>query len=65
MKIHFKFFLSHDYSEKYQYFMKKVCNLKKFRAKIALKRRDLRDVIVLILMTSLAKKRETGVKSVM
>ena len=31
MKIHFRFFLSHDNSEKYQYFMKKVCILRKFR----------------------------------
>ena len=37
----------------------------KFRAKIALKRRALRDVIMLLLMTSLAKERETAVKSVM
>ena len=65
MKIHFRFFLSHDNSEKYQYFMKKVCILRKFRAKIALKRRALRDVIMLLLMTSLAKERETAVKSVM
>ena len=53
MKIHFRFFLSHANSEKYQYFMKKVCILRKFRAKIALKRRALRDVIMLLLMTSL------------
>ena len=45
--------------------MKKVCNLRKFRTKIALKLRVLRDVIMLFLMTSLAKKCETGVKSVM
>ena len=64
MKNHFRFFLSHDNSEKYQYFMK-VCILRKFRAKIALKRRTLRDVIMLLLMTSLAKERETAVKSVM
>ena len=36
-----------------------------FRVKIALKRRALRNVIMLLLITSLAKKRETGVKSVM
>ena len=65
MKIHFRFFLSHDNSEKYQYFMKKVCILRKIRAKNALKRRASRDVIILLLMTSLVKKRETGVKSVM
>ena len=65
MKIHFRFFLSHDNSEKYQYFMKKVCILRKFRAKIAQKRRALHDVIMLLLMTSLAKERETAVKSVM
>ena len=65
MKIHFRFFLSHDNSEKYQYFMKKMCISRKFRAKIALKRRALRDVIMLLLMTSLAKERETAVKSVM
>ena len=65
MKIHFRFFLSHDNSPKYQYFMKKVSILRKFRAKITLKRRALRDVIMLLLMTSLAKKRETAVKSVM
>ena len=46
MKIHFRFFLSHDNSEKYQCFMKKVCILRKFHAKIALKRRALRDVII-------------------
>ena len=62
MKIHFRFFLSHDNSKKYQYFMKKVYILRKFRAKIALKRRALRDIIMLLLMTSLAKTRETGVK---
>ena len=45
--------------------MKKVCILIKFRAKIALKRRALRDVIMLLLMTSLEKERETAVKSVM
>ena len=45
--------------------LKKVCILRKFRAKIALKRRALRDVIMLLLMTSLAKERETAVKSVM
>ena len=44
--------------------MKKVCILRKILAKIALKRRALRDVITLLLMTSLAKKRETAVKSV-
>ena len=65
MKIHFRFFLSHDNSEKYQYFMKKVCILSKFRATIALKHRSLRDVIMLLLVTSLAKERETAVKSVM
>ena len=66
MKIYFRFFLSHDNSEKYQYLMKKVRILKKFSAKIALKRRTaLRDVIMLLLMTSLAKERETAVKSVM
>ena len=43
--------------------MKKVCILRKFRAKIALKRRALRDVIMVLLMTSLAKQRETAVKS--
>ena len=61
MKIHFRFFLSHDNSEKYQYFMKKVCILRKFRAKIALKRRALRDVIMLRLMMSLVKERKTAV----
>ena len=30
MKIHFRFFLSHDNTEKYQYFTKKVCILRKF-----------------------------------
>ena len=65
MKILFRFFLSHDNSEKYQYFVKKVCILRKFRAKIALKRRALRDVIMFLLMTSLTKERETAVKSVM
>ena len=62
MKIHFRFFLSHDNTEKYQIFLENVCILRQFRAKIALKRRALRDVIILLLMTSLAKKRETGVK---
>ena len=56
MKIRFRFFLSHDHFEKYQYFMKKVSILRKFRAKIALKRRALCDVIMLLLMTSLAKE---------
>ena len=67
MKIHFRFFLSRDTgnSKKYPYLMKKVCILRKFRAKIALKRRALRDVIMFILMTSLAKERETAVKSIM
>ena len=65
MKIHFRFFLSHDNFEKYQYFMNKACILRNFRAKIALKRRALRDVIMLLLITSLEKTRETGVKSVM
>ena len=65
MKIHFRFFLSHDNSVEYQYFIKKVCILRKFRKKIALKRRALRDVIMLLFMTSLEKERETAVKSVM
>ena len=39
--------------------------MRKFRAKIALKRRALRDVIMFLLVTSLAKERETAVKSVM
>ena len=34
MKIHFRFFLSHDNSEKYQFFMKKVFLIWKFRTKI-------------------------------
>ena len=45
--------------------MKKVYISRKFRAKIARKRRALCDVMMLHLMTSLAKKRKTGVKSVM
>ena len=45
--------------------MKKVCILRKFCTKIALKRRALRDVIMLLLLTSLAKERKTAVKSVM
>ena len=45
--------------------MKKVCIFRNFRAKIALKRCALRDVIMLLLMTSLAKEHETAVKSVM
>ena len=65
MKIHFRFFLSHGNTEKYQYFMKKECILRKFRPKIAQKRRALRDVIMILLMTSLTKERETAVKSVM
>ena len=65
MKIHFRFFLSHDNSETHKYFMNKVFNLIKFRAKIELKSRALRDVIMLLLTTSLAKTRETVVKSVM
>ena len=46
-------------------FMKKVFILRKFHAKIALKRRALRNVKIVFLMTSLTKKRETSVKSVM
>ena len=45
--------------------MNNVCILRKFRAKIAQKCRALRGVLMLLLMTSLAKKRETGVKSTM
>ena len=63
MKIHFRFFLSHEYSEKYQYFTKNVFILRKFHRKIALKRHALRDVIMLFLMTSLAKEHKTAVKS--
>ena len=37
----------------------------KIPRKNRLKRRALRDIIMLLLMTSVAKKRETGVKSVM
>ena len=44
---------------------KKYVFFRKFRAKYALKRRALRDVIMLFLMTSLAKERETAVKRVM
>ena len=44
--------------------MKKVCILRKFCAKLALKCRALRDIIMLLLMTSLAKMHETDVKSV-
>ena len=59
-------FINNDNSEKYRYFMKKVCILRKFRTKIiALKRHALCDVIMLLLMTSLAKERETALKSVM
>ena len=65
MKIHFRFFLSPDNSGKCQYFMKKYVFLRKFRSKIALKRRALRNVIILLIMMSPAKKRETGVKGVM
>ena len=70
MKIHIRFFLSHDNSDKYQYFMKKVCIFDVDLLPIlvdleAMKRRALRNVIMLLLMTSLAKKRETGVKSVL
>ena len=66
MKIHFRSFLSHAYSKKYEYFMTKVCIFeKKFCAKIALKRRALLNIIMLFLMTSLAKERKTAVKSVM
>ena len=43
----------------------KVHILRRFHVKIAMKRRALCDVIMLLLMTSLSKKRETGVKSVM
>ena len=61
----FQILLSHDNSKKYQYFMKKVFRiLRTYRAKVGLKRRALRNVIMLLLM-SLAKERETGVKSVM
>ena len=42
--------------------MKKVFVLRIFRAKIGLKRRASRNVIMLLLMTSLAKERETAVK---
>ena len=47
MKIQFRFLFSHENSEKYQYFIKKknVCIFRRFRAKIALKRRAIRDVI--------------------
>ena len=45
--------------------MSKLCILRKFRAKIALKHRALSDVIMLLFMTSLAKKHEIGVKNVM
>ena len=56
MKIHFRLFLSHYNFKKYQYFLKNVYILSKFRVKITL----------MLLMTSLTKKkRETGVKSVM
>ena len=44
--------------------MKNLCISRKFHAKIALKHRALRDVIMFLLKASLAKKRETGVKSV-
>ena len=49
--------------KKYQYFTNKVLILRQFRVKIALLRRALRDVIMLLLMTSLAKTRKTVVKS--
>ena len=66
MKIHFRFFVSHDNSEKYQYFMKKVCIItRKFRAKIIMKCRASHGVIMLLRLTSLAKKRETGVQKVL
>ena len=44
--------------------MKKVCILRKFRAKMALQRRALRDIIMLLHMMSLAKERETAVKKI-
>ena len=66
MKAHFRFFLSHDNYRypKYQYFMHLVRILRKFRAKIPLKRRGFRIIIMLLLMMSLTKKREIGIKSV-
>ena len=41
-----------------------MCILRKFRKKIALKRPALREGIMLLPMTSLAKTSETGVHSV-
>ena len=61
MKIHFRFFLSHNNSEKCHYFIKKIMYFEKILCKIVLNRRASRDVIMLLLMTSLAKKRITGV----
>ena len=65
MKIHFRFFLPHVNSEKISRFYEKVCIFRKFCTKIALKLRALHNVTMLLLMTSLAKERETAVKSVM
>ena len=44
---------------------RKNCILRKICAKTALKRHALRNVIIILLMMSLAKERETAVKSVM
>ena len=57
--LHFRFFLSHDHSEKYNYFMK---ILRKFHTKIALNHCALHYFRMLLLMTPLVKNRETGVK---
>ena len=62
MKMYFRFFLSHDNSEKnINISWKKYV----FWENSAMKRRALRDVIMLVFMTKLATERETAVKSVM
>ena len=68
MQMHFRFILSYDNSEKYQYFMKKSMYFEKITRENrpeAITRRAIRDVIMLLLVTLLAKERETAVKSVM
>ena len=65
MKIHFRFFLSHVNSEKISIFHEKSMYFEKIPRENRPEASALRDVIMLLLMTSLAKERETAVKSIM
>ena len=62
--IHFRFFLSHDKSEKISIFDEKRIYFEKIPCENRPEASCLQDIIMFLMMMSLAKKRKTGVKSI-